>query len=403
MNVGDRRTGVHDESIRVLNIIGDLSTGGAQTMLYRLLSRVDRRAFRMEVISLTHMGDLGGKIRELDIPLRTLGMRREFPNPFVLLRLVGLLREFKPHVIQTWMYHADLMGGLAAKVVMTVPVIWGIHTSELDRKTTRTRTLLAISACARLSRYLPTAIVSCSEVARSLHIAMGYCAKRMLVIPNGFDVTGFRPDPDARHSVRRELGIPEEAPLIGLVARFHPQKDHQNFILAAGLLHRIHPNVHYVLCGEGVTEKNPELSRWIHSAGIASNTHLLGRREDVTRLNAALDIATSASAYGEALPLAVGEAMACGVPCVVTDVGDCSLLVGPTGKVVRSRDAAGLARAWGELIRLGEEGRHRLGEKARERIVERFSIERVAREYQNLYFSAARLGRSRGNLPLSVS
>lgn len=208
------------------------------------------------------------------------------------------------------------------------------------------------------------------------------------MIPNGFDLDAFRPDPESRLAVRRQLEIPEDSLLIGLVARFHPQKDHHNFVQAAGLLHRAMPQVHFLLCGEGITWENPVLGEWIDDAGVESWCHLLGRREDMPKLTAALDIASSSS-FGESFPNVVGEAMACGVPCVVTDVGDCAILVGKTGIVVPPNDAGALASAWHQLLEMSHEERRRLGQLARQRIKNKFDLNLVVSRYEDLYKSLA--------------
>jgi glycosyltransferase involved in cell wall biosynthesis len=185
--------------------------------------------------------------------------------------------------------------------------------------------------------------------------------------------------------VRRELGVPAQTVLIGLIARFHPQKDHATFIRAASLLHSKQPHVRFVLAGDGVSWNNATLAGWITRAGLAHHTHLLEARDDIPRLTAALDIATSSASHGEAFPLVIGEAMCCGVPCVVTDVGDSAVLVASTGRVVPPGDAPALARAWHDLIESGPEHRAVLGWAARHRMEECFELRTVVRRYEQLY------------------
>lgn len=370
---------------RVTHVITGLNPGGAEMMLFKLLSAMDRVAFDSEVISLTDMGPLAERIQALDITVRALGMRRGVPNPLALLRLAVWLRRSKPDVIQTWMYHADLIGGIAAKLVGGIPVIWGIRHSNLDPQGSKRKTIWTANACARLSNWLPTQIVCCSEASLPVHAALGYATRKMCVIPNGFDLDVFKPDPSARRSVRTELGIPEDTLLIGMFARFHAQKDHRNFVEAATLLHARHPDVHFLLCGDGITWENRVLSGWIVAEGTHEHCHLLGPREDIPRLAAALDIASSSSSFGEGFPNVVGEAMASGVPCVVTDVGDSARIVGKTGRVVPPRDHDALGGAWKKLIEMGADARKRLGEAARKRIGDNFSLSVIAGRYEKLY------------------
>ena len=211
----------------------------------------------------------------------------------------------------------------------------------------------------------------------------------MVVIPNGFDLEGFKPDSSARVSVRTELGIGPNHPVIGLVARFDPQKDHRSFIDAASILAARLPSAWFVLCGDDVTWDNQELARWIDDAGIRDRVYLLGRRDDIARLLNAFDVASLSSAYGEGFPNVVGEAMACGVPCVVTDVGDSAWIVGDTGRVVPIRDPKALADSWLALVEAGQQARQMLGARARARIIEQFDLEVIAGRYAKLYCELA--------------
>jgi len=184
--------------------------------------------------------------------------------------------------------------------------------------------------------------------------------------------------------VCEELGISKDALLIGLVGRFDPQKDHYNFVRAAALLNGHALDAHFLLCGDQVSWENSILTGWIEASGLANRFHLLGRREDITRLTAALDIASSSS-YTEGFPNVIGEAMSCGVPCVVTDVGDSALIVGNTGKVVPPKNPEALAAAWGDLIKMGPEYRRQLGSAARRRVEENYSLPAIVSKYENLY------------------
>jgi glycosyltransferase involved in cell wall biosynthesis len=251
----------------------------------------------------------------------------------------------------------------------------------------RRSTLQLVRLCARFSRWLPAAIVACAEEARRTHVAFGYDPENMIVIPNGFDTEALRPDPAARDSVRAELGLPPETALVGLVARFHPQKDHQSFARAAEHLRWRwqRDDVHFVLCGRGVTGDNPELIDWLDKAKVRDRCHLLGDRRDVARIQAALDLACLSSAGGEAFPLVLGEAMACGIPCVATDVADTRLLVGEAGRIVPPRDPVALASAMAEVLDLPTAERARLGTIARRRIETCYSLPRIVERYAALH------------------
>jgi glycosyltransferase involved in cell wall biosynthesis len=242
--------------------------------------------------------------------------------------------------------------------------------------------------CSLLSRLLPSRIVFCSQAARTIHTRLGYDSEKSIVIPNGFDVNLYRPDDEARISVRRQLGIPLETELIGCIARFDPTKDHKTLIQAASLLVPRRPGLRFVLCGTDVTWENARLATWIRDAGLASHFSLLGPRDDIPTLTAAMDLVTLTS-ITEGFPNVIGEAMATGVPCVVTDAGDGPFLVGQTGRIVRSKQPEALSNALFELLDKGHEERRRMGLSARERIQRDFSIESVSAKYEELYLQLA--------------
>lgn len=370
--------------MRVVHVITGLDTGGAELMLLRLLQQIDRARVEPSVVSLSTIGPTGRLIEDMGIPVQALRMRPNRPDPRALFALVRLLRHQAPDIVQTWLYHANLVGGLAAKLAGGMPVIWGLHQANLDPAFNKRSTMIAIRAGARASRWLPSTVVCCAHAAEAAHVAIGYRPEPMLVIPNGFDLDRFRPSGGARQAIREELGLASNATLIGLISRFDPQKDHRTFVRAAGLLARRHGDVHFVMCGNGITWRNARLVSWIDEAGIRERCHLLGRRDDMEAIQASLDIATSSSA-GEALPLAIGEAMASGVPCVVTNVGDSADLVGPTGRVVPPEDPAALSIELLDLIELGSGQRLALGAAARERIASRFSLASAGSRYEHLY------------------
>jgi glycosyltransferase involved in cell wall biosynthesis len=371
--------------IRLIHVSTDLDTGGAEMMLFKLLSRLNRDNFQMEVISLTNIGPIGEKIRALGYTVRAMGMQRGVPNPWGMVKLTRWFARELPDLIQTWMYHADLIGGVAAKIAGHTPVVWGLRQSNFGPEYKKRTTLWTARLCARLSRYLPERIICCSEAVRDVHAKLGYAAEKMLVIPNGFDLEVFKPDPEAWISVRRELGIALDTPLIGLVARFDAQKDHWNFIQAAAQLHAVRPATGFLLCGTDIFPENRQLASWIDGVGLTPVFHLLGPRKDIPRLIAAMDIAVSSSSYGEGFPNVIGEAMACGTPCVVTDVGDSKLIVADTGLSVPARSPRALAEAMQALLDRGMDQRRTLGQVARQRIAEHFSLDAIAAQYEQLY------------------
>ncbi|GBE45166.1 putative glycosyltransferase EpsF [bacterium BMS3Bbin11] len=371
--------------MRIVHIITGLHTGGAEMMLYKLLSQINRDEFQSEVISLTDTGPIADKIGMLGIPVHALGMKRGSPFPFALIKLTLLLREKKPDLVQTWMYHSDLIGGIAAKLAGGIKIFWNIRQADIGTDSHKRSAIWIAKVCEKTSSWLPDKIICCSHAALEFHFSFGYAKEKMLVIPNGFDLETFQPDKYSRIFVHKELGLDEKTLLVGLVARFHPQKDHRNFIQAAELIRKNCSSVQFILCGNNVDNENIHLKKWIKQAELEDCFHLLGVRRDVSRLVAAMDVAVSSSLGGEGFPNVIGEAMACSVPCVVTDVGDSALIVGDTGRVVPAKDSEALATAIIQLLEASPELREELGKQARLRVENNYSLESVVKKYEAVY------------------
>jgi len=371
--------------MKILHIISGLPIGGAEMMLYKLLSVIDRDIFEPVVISLTDYGSLGNNIKNLNIPVYKMEMNAGFPNPYKVWGFIKLIRKINPELIQGWMYHGNLAALLAKWVLFNhVPLLWNIRHTPGDLKKEKRTTARVIRLGARLSAQ-PDRIIYNSKVSAQKHESMGYSDKHKNIIPNGFNCEQFKPFDNAKSKLCHSLDLKEDTLLIGLVARYHIMKDHVSFLHSAGKLNKTYPEIHFVLVGQGVDKNNHLLIKLIEDLKIRKNVHLLGKRMDIDKITAGLDVACSSSSWGESFSNAIGEAMACGVPCVVTDVGDSAWIVGDTGIVIKPRDEKALTKAWIELIELGPEGRARLGRSARQRVIEYFSINIVVKQYEDLY------------------
>jgi glycosyltransferase involved in cell wall biosynthesis len=388
------------EPIRVTHVIAGLELGGAETMLCRLLGALDRERFHTTVISLSDLGPLAPRIAALGVPVSALQMRRGRLEARPLGRLMRRLRAQRPQIVQTWMYHADLLGGAFAHATgpglahggrggSRARVIWGLRGS-VDAKLSKRSSRAVARACARTERWLPDRVVSCSHSLAQMHIERGYDPARMTVIPNGFDLTRYAPDATLRAQGRAWLQVAEDQPLVGIVGRYDPQKDHATFARAAGQLAQLRPDVRFVLAGPGVERENTALMQLLTRAGVAERCTLTGPLADPRIVFNALDALACSSAFGEGFPNVLGEAMACGVPCVTTDVGDAALIVADTGGVVAAGDWCGLARELQALLDLQAPARTELGWRARARIERDFSLAGVARRFEHLY---AQLGK----------
>lgn len=368
---------------KIIHLITGLNTGGAEMMLYKLLSRINHNKFDIYVISLMDVGPIGKKIKELGIPVMGLGMKRGVPNPYFLFKLTKVLRSKKPHILQTWMYHSDLIGFLAGRIAGIKRIVWNIRHSNLDPCSNKHLTLKIAQMCAILSRFV-NKIICCSESSFKAHNKIGYMSEKMVVIPNGFDLDKFSPNDSAKSSLRAMLSIPKSHFIVGMVARWDPLKDHYTFIRAAKFVINSLPNVHFVLCGDLITQKNEKLLSWIKEQELEDHFHLLGRRDDIERIMPAFDLLVSSS-KGEAFPNVLGEAMACEVPCVVTDVGDSAFIVGNTGYVVPPDEPELLAKDIIKFLNLSNGEKGRLGNQARNRVEENFSLDSIVRMYEQIY------------------
>jgi glycosyltransferase involved in cell wall biosynthesis len=367
----------------IVHLITGLGAGGAEHVLVRLVTAMRRDRFTNLVVSLMPEGPLAARLRDAGIEVRALDMRAGWPSPLALRTLVRLLRDQRPDALQTWLYHADLMGAIAARLGGVRTLLWNVRASDWDMSRYRAHSRWTLATCARLSR-APRVIVVNSEAGRQHHERLGYRPREWAVIPNGVDPSAFAPDADARRAVRQELGIAEGTAIVCLIGRWDPMKDHETFVRAAAALARRRTDVCFVLAGDGVTPDAVPFAAL--TARAAGNARLIavGRRGDVARLLAAADISTCSS-ISEGFPNVVIEGMACGIPCVVTDVGDAARIVGDTGRVVAPRSPDALADAWADLLALGAAERLALGQRARQRVLEHYALERMVSAYEALY------------------
>ncbi len=375
--------------MRIVHVITGLGQGGAEGVLYRL-TEATQRSLQHTVISLTDKGIYGDRMRALGIRIETLDMPRGRITCSGLKKLLLLMRELQPSVVQTWMYHADLIGGLVARWAGVKTIVWGIRNSTLDAKNSSLSSRIVARLCARLSPLIPAAIVSCSESAAILHIQKGYEARKIFVIPNGYNLDRFLPNSTLRSMMRDSLNIDETLFLIGSVARWDPQKDHKTLLHAISMLIEHNPHVRCVLIGKGMDRDNHLLLQMINQLHISDHVILLGPRDDIPAIMNAVDLNVVSSLYGEAFPNVIAEAMACGTPCVATDIGDASLIIGNDGWIVPVANPVALADAIVKAIRfLSDTQAADLKRRCRERIVLSFSMERMVNKYMAIWMTTA--------------
>jgi len=371
--------------LKVVHVITGLNVGGAEQMLARLLPGLAKQGVTNMVVSLAPRGPLAEPIELSGVRVASLALSAGRAPLRGLAALVGLLRRERPDVVQGWLYHANLLATLAGPLAGGAPIVWNIR-SAADLRGYGRVTALTIRLGASLSRR-PRAIIVNSDAARRQHETFGYRPREWALIPNGFDLDRFRPDPAARCAVRDELGLPPGAQLVGHFGRFHPIKRHDVLLAAARRLLPRHAGLHFLLVGPEVTGANPAL-QGVLPPELGGRVHFLGERPDVPRLMAALDV-LALSSDSESFPNVVGEAMACGVPCATTDVGDVARLVGETGVVVPRRDPDALAAGLEYLLELTPDEARAMGARARARIAASYSLESVVARYAALYRALA--------------
>lgn len=361
----NRSAVTRDLPLETCQIITGLDTGGAETQLSVLMERRHAAGHRDLVVSLLPGGALAARLRAAGVPVSDLAMTPGRPSLSALSALTGLIRRARPQVVQSWLYHADLMATTALFLSgrwFKTSLFWNLRCSDMDAARYRRLTRMG----AMLSRY-PEAVIANAQSGRAAHQARGFRPRRWVVIPNGIDTHRFRPNPAAREKVRSDFGLSDDRIVLAHVARTDPMKDHA---LLIDVLDRLETECAFAI-GAG-TEALPEHPRLLR----------LGPRTDVPDLLAAADIMLSTSAYGEGFSNALAEGMACGLPAVATDVGDAAIIVGDHGRIVPPRNPVAFAEAVRAVIRTGPA---RIGREGRARIRTMFGVDPMVTAYNELY------------------
>lgn len=365
--------------VKIAHIITGLNVGGAEMMLLNMLKIYNGKKYTPLVISLTGQGVLLNEIKEMKVSVECFNFLK---NNVVLefIKLIYFLRFQKVEVIQTWLYHADFFGGIAGKL-LGVPVVWGIHNSYLDKQGKKTTEWIK-RINAYLSGYIPDRVISCSGFAADLHRGIGY-RDVFTIIPNGFDVKKYCPDKDKRIAFRNKYNL-ENVIVLGFVARYDPLKDFENFFSALGIVIDKCNFIKIVMCGRNVNYTNENIMRFIKNKALGAHIILLGERNDIDVIMNGIDFFVLSS-KSEAFPMVLGEAMACGTPCITTDVGDAKDIIGNTGVCVPKENSSLLAQGILEAVNWGHDLYREKSYMARNRIVDFYSLDRVANCYFDVY------------------
>lgn len=358
--------------IRIVHLIPNLALGGAERTLQNLILSNRRHDIEHIVVTLIGGGIIAEKLRERNIRVFEFVLSKNIKSGKSLYRLLRTIGTLDPDFLFGWMYHANIFALIAHKLIRgRTKLIWNIRHSIYRFSDEKHTTALMIKLGSLLSRF-PDLIVYNSNTSATLHEKIGYAKGASVVIHNGIDCDDFRPDSNARIRLLERIQKPEDTRLVGIVGRYHPAKDYRTFVSAAAMLMKMQSRVHFVMIGRGLEKTNSDLMGSLQELGVCDHFSLLGEIENVKRLMPGFDVCVSSS-VSEAFPNVVAESMACGVPCVVTDVGDSSNIVGDIGFTVPARNPSALAQAINELLSLSNTEVERLSKAARNRILELFS------------------------------
>lgn len=376
---------MHETNITtIVHVITSLDVGGAERSLANLVLNMDRTKYINVVVSLKDLGYWGPILQAQGITVIALNMTNSLRSVPGLFKLWRILRKFKPQHLQGWMYHANIVALLVGKLAGIKNIYWNIRCSLMDLSHYGVMTRLMFNCGAFFAKW-PKAIINNSQGSIQQHMQQGYKNKKWIHIPNGFNTQNFMPNPEIYTRFRIENNLPKDALVIGMVARFDPMKDHLTFIKAAGILAQHNSNVYFACAGRDVNANNYALTTAIMQAGIAAKVLLLDQVDNVHELYPAFDYLTQTSVFGEGFPNVVAEAMACGVPCFVTDVGDSLNVVGEAGYLIAPQQPEALAIAW--LQAINSKNITMLNTAARDRIMQKFSLQSTVNAYLDCYES----------------
>ena len=379
--------GISPRPLRVCFVVRSLDTGGAERQLVELVRAMPETEFTWTILTFYAGGALEGEVRDRsNVRVRCLEKRGRWDTAGFVGRLLREVRRADPHVLHGSLGVANEASLLAGRLLRR-PVVWRVGAAAVDFSLYDWAHGSIFRAGGLLSRF-PDAVVFNSCAGLHYHRAHGWSPRRMTVIHNGFDLERFQPDRTAGGVLRQAWGIANDDVLVGIAARLDPIKDHETFLAAAAMVASRHAFVRFVCIGDGTPRHRARLRARATELGLDGRLVWAGECADMPATYSALDIGCLTS-LGEGLPNAVGEAMCCEVPCVVSDVGDCAIVVGETGVVVPARAPDALATGLERLAALSPAERRTLGQQARARIAARYSRARYVEASSMLLRAAA--------------
>jgi glycosyltransferase involved in cell wall biosynthesis len=372
--------------MQVLHIITGLSDGGAEAVLYRLCQF--EKEHNHIVISLQNEDKYGPMLKELGVDVYTLNFLNGNIRFLGLVKLYKLIKKIQPDVIQTWMYHADFIGGVMGRLAGIRNIVWGVHHTTLVKGKSKRSTILIAKINSFISNFIPKKIIYCASKSREVQESIGFNKIKGEVIPNGYDIRSFTQNSFLGTAFRNELNILNKTFVIGHVGRYNPQKDHNTLLESFSILRQKKFDFSAVIVGTNLDENNHKLVSLLNENNITDCVYLLGKRADIPAVMNGIDLFVLSSAFGEAFPNVLNESMACGTPCVATDVGDSSAIIGMTGWITPIQDPLAIANS---IIKAAEEKLVdsslwlQRKDDCRKRIVENFSIEKMISKYKKVW------------------
>ena len=371
--------------MKIIHITSGLKNGGAEAILYRVISNQINK-FQHEVITLTDRGFYGDILIENGIKVKELNLKSIFSLPAAFIKLLFYIKSAKPNVIQTWMYHADVIGGIAAKILGVKKIIWGVHSTFLNPIETKSVTKIMVKTSTYLSYFIPNLIICCSETALNSHKKIGYCQNKLIIINNGVDINYFSPNSIERKLMRKKLNLGDDIFVIGMVARWHPVKDHETLFGAMHFIKNSNFKWKCILVGEGIINNNEKLNLLIDKYCLNEKVICMDSTKDISNIINALDLhilSSSSESFGNV----TAEAMSCGIPCIMTDVGEAKNLLSGIGWIVKKNSPMYLAdkitKVYQEFQQIEKWRIRKI--KCRNKIVKTYNIEEMTRSYANVW------------------